>query len=50
MKSGMKSSLQILQKNVLGDYDRTIEALQLHGKISLNLRLIISNIINQHQD
>lgn len=31
------------------DYDRTIEALQLHGKISLNLRLIISNIITQHQ-
>ena len=32
------------------DYDRTLAALQLHGKISLNLRLIISNIINQHQD
>ena len=32
------------------DYDRTMEALQLHGKIGLNLRLIISNIINQHQD
>ena len=32
------------------DYDRTIEALQLHGKIGLNLRLIIRNIINQHQN
>ncbi len=32
------------------DYDRTMEVLQLQGKVGLNLRLIISNIINQHQN